>query len=298
MDLILPAVEKLSTVGRMIDSPIWLVTGASKGIGREVVEAAARSGAHVIAGSRNPDSLTQWAQQQNLDSAITAVPLDISSEEAVHATVAEITQTWGRIDVLVNNAGYLLHGGVEELSDAEVRRSFDVNVFGLLNVTRQVLPVMRAQRGGRIINMASISATITSPATGLYSATKAAVLMFSEALNQEGRELGIHATAICPGGVRTDFLDSSSARRAATTIDDYASVHAVEEQLARGNHRQGGDPRKVAAAILEVAHMPEPPSRIYLGDDALHALDRHAQSILTNAEKYRSLSQSITSPEL
>lgn len=276
---------------------MWLVTGASKGIGREVVEAAARSGALVVAGSRNPDRLTQWAHDAGLEESVEAVALDISTEAAVRETVAGVADRHGRIDVLVNNAGYLFYGGIEELSDAEVRRSFDVNVFGLLTVTRQVLPLMRQQRGGRIINMASISASITSPGTGLYSATKAAVLLLSEALAEEGRELGIHTTAVCPGGVRTDFLDSSSAQRAAATITEYSSVHAVEEQLARGNHRQGGDPRKVAQAIVKLSALPNPPLRLYLGEDALHAIERHTRDLARSVDQYRALTLSTTSPE-
>lgn len=276
-------------------SPVWLVTGASKGIGKDIALAAAASGAHVIAGSRHPDSVTAWSETSDDASQITTTELDVTSEASVHKVIEDIAATHGRLDVVVNNAGYLLYGGVEELTDAEVRRSFDVNVFGLLNVTRQALKIMRSQRFGHVINMSSISADITSPATGLYSATKAAVLKFSEALADEGKELNIHTTAVCPGGIRTDFLDPSSAQRADNVIDDYTEVHTVETQLSEGNHRQGGDPAKVADAIVALATMEAPPSRLYLGRDALQAIDKKTGEIRDSIEQHRHLSESISS---
>lgn len=215
---------------------MWLVTGASKGIGREVVEAALGHGGIVIAGSRHPEELTRWALEHELQDRVLSVALDVTDESSVAEAVHSGLERFGRIDVLVNNAGYLLYGGIEELSDAEVRTSFDVNVFGLLNVTRAVLAVMREQGSGHIIDMASISANVTSPSTGLYSATKAAVLMLTEALADEGRDIGVKATAICPGGVRTDFLDRSSARRAQKVIEAYRSVREA------GLSRQGKPP--------------------------------------------------------
>ena len=273
---------------------VWFVTGASKGIGRHVVETALEHGCWVIAGSRHPEQLTQWAIDQNTQDRVVSVALDVTDEASVAAAVNAGLEQFGRIDVLVNNAGYLLYGRIEELSDAEVRRSFDVDVFGLLNATRAVLAVMREQGAGSMINMASISANITSPATGLYSATKAAVLMLTEALAEEGRDIGVSATAICPGGVNTDFLDSSSAHRAETVIDAYHSVHRVEDALSRGNHHQGGDPKKVAEAIVEVAGMDEPPRRLYLGEDALKAISQNQSDLTDEVNRHRELSQSTT----
>lgn len=275
-------------------STVWLVTGASKGIGSHVVEAALAHGGLVIAGSRHPEQLARWAVEQGTQDRVLSVALDVTDESSVAAAVRVALEQFGRIDVLVNNAGYLLHGGIEELSDAEVRRSFDVNVFGLLNATRAVLAVMREQGAGRVINMASISANVTSPATGLYSATKAAVLMLTEALAEEGQDVGVSATAICPGGVNTDFLDSSSARRADAVIDAYRSVHQAEEGLSRGNHRQGGDPRKVAEAIVEVAGMDRPPRRLYLGEDALGAISKNQSDVIAEVHRHRELSKSTT----
>lgn len=277
------------------ESPrVWMVTGASKGIGRALVETLARSGAHVIAGSRSPDSVAQWAQDAGIGARVLAVALDVTSEDGVTQALREGLDRFGRIDVLVNNAGYLTYGAIEELSFTDIQQNFAVNVFGLLNTTRPVLEIMRSQGSGHIINIASISANVTSPGTGLYSATKAAVLMLTESLADEGRDIGVKATAICPGGVRTDFLDSSSARRAEKIIKDYGSVHQVEKALGQANHRQGGDPRKVAQAIIEVSRMEQPPRRLYLGEDALHAIARNQSDILREIDLHRTLSQSIT----
>lgn len=276
------------------DPTIWLVTGASKGIGREGVEAALEHGHRIIAGSRHPEELAQWALGNGLQDRVVSVAMDVTDESSVAEAVHAGLERFGRIDVLVNNAGYLLYGGIEELSDAEVRTSFDVNVFGLLNVTRAVLAVMRRQRSGHVIDMASISANVTSPATGLYSATKAAVLMLTESLTDEGRDIGVKATAICPGGVRTDFLDSTSARRAETVIEAYRSVHEVEDSLARGNHRQGGDPAKVAQAIVAVAGMEQPPRRLYLGQDAVEAIRRNQADVIEEVTRNQELSESTT----
>lgn len=273
--------------------PVWLVTGASKGIGRSVAEVAAASGALVFAGTRDVSAVETWASGSTHAARIVPLSLDVDSEQSVESAIAAVVRRAGRIDVLVNNAGYLLYGGVEELSDAEVRRSFGINVFAVLAMTRAVLPIMRGQSSGRIVNMASISANLSSPATGLYSATKAAVLQLSEALDQEVSPLGVRAVAICPGGVRTDFLDASSARRAEQRIEAYASVHDAEAQLARGNHRQGGVPAKVAEAILEVVQMTDPPSRLYLGSDAVGAIERISRSTLKSVDELRSLSTSI-----
>ncbi len=273
--------------------PVWVVTGASKGIGRAVVEAAAASGALVFAGTRDVSLVDAWAAYSEHAARIVPLSLNVTADESVRKATEEVLRRAGRIDVLVNNAGYLLYGGVEELSDAEVRRSFDVNVFAVLSMTRAVLPTMREQGSGRVINLASISANLSSPAIGLYSATKAAVLQLSEALDQEAAPLGVRSIAICPGGVRTDFLDASSARRAEQRIEAYASVHDAEDQLAQGNHQQGGSPAKVAAAILEVARMGEPPSRLYLGTDAVGAIERISRSTIQSVDQHRALSVSI-----
>lgn len=272
-------------------TPVWFVTGASKGMGLETVRAALAAGARVAATSRDAARLSEAVGAP--EGRFLAVEMSFDSEHSIQAAVDTAVETFGRLDVLVNNAGYALLGGVEEFSDHEVRANFDVNVFGLLAVTRAVLPVMRGQRSGTILNMASISANATGPATGLYSATKAAVLMLSEALADEVESLGISVTAICPGGVRTDFLDPSSARRAARRIADYTVVERTTEAYARLNHNQGGDPARVADVLVMLSQSENPPRRLYLGADAVHAIESICHQTVRDAERYKRISLSV-----
>ncbi|RDH13331.1 SDR family oxidoreductase [Tsukamurella pulmonis] len=275
----------------MSEHPVWLVTGASKGIGLEVVKAALASSARVAATTRSPEKLSAELRDPNL----LALAVDLTDERDVRRAVAQVETEFGHIDVLVNNAGYSLLGAVEEVSLEDVRANFDVNVFGLLTVTQAVLPGMRDRRSGRILNLASISASVTGPAQGIYSASKAAVLMLTEALAAEVAPLGLHAVAICPGGVRTDFLDSSSSRRPDTAIHDYAAVSRTLAALDRLNHNQGGDPARLAQALVRVATMPDPPTRLYLGDDALRAILGASEQVHADAVRYAELSRSISS---
>lgn len=242
--------------------------------------------------SRNPDELRQHFSTGVAD--LRAVPMSITSTQQIADTVQGAADAFGRIDVLVNNAGYATLGAVEDFSPSEVRDNFNVNVFGLLEVTQHVLPHMRRQRSGRIINLASIAANVTGPATGLYSATKAAVLMLTEALAREVSPLGIHATAVCPGGVRTDFLDPTSRRHAEQRTADYVNVAEAIEEYGHLNHRQGGDPKLVAAAVMSLAQMDQPPRRLYLGGDALRAIDHEIRSVRGDIDRHRTLSLSIS----
>lgn len=269
-------------------TPVWFVTGASKGMGLQIAARALQSGAQVVATSRQPEKLTE--QLPSADLLAVAMPF---TEEGVDQAVQAAVERFGRIDVVVNNAGYALLGAVEEFSADEVRANFDVNVFGLLTVIQRVLPIMRAQGSGHIVNMASISANVTGPATGLYSATKAAVLMLTEALAAEVAPFGVHATAVCPGGVRTDFLDPSSSRHAERRIDAYAGVQQTLAQYAQLNHRQGGDPARVADAIVELVALPDPPRRLYLGSDALGAIAHESAAVMESVREHRGLSESI-----
>ncbi|MGY0498234.1 SDR family oxidoreductase [Nocardia sp. FBN12] len=271
--------------------PVWFVTGASKGIGLETARAALDAGARLVATSRDADRLR--SQIGAPEDRFLAVSMSLTDPADISRAVSTAVEAFGRIDVLVNNAGYSMLGAVEEFNRDEIRQNFDVNVFGLLEVTQQVLPHMRRQGSGHVINIASISADVTGPATGLYSATKAAVLMLTEALAAETAPLGIHATAVCPGGVRTDFLDSSSSRQPAEEIAEYAIVRTALHRYAELNHQQGGDPRLVAQALITLSQMQQPPTRLYLGKDALYAIDHKARSVLDDARRHQALSASI-----
>jgi NAD(P)-dependent dehydrogenase (short-subunit alcohol dehydrogenase family) len=201
---------------------VWFITGASRGFGLEITRQALGRGDQVAATARHPEAITQAIPDAG--NALLALPLDVTNAGQAAAAVSAAAARFGRIDSLVNDAGRGLLGAVEEVSDAEARAVFDVNVFGLLTVTRAVLPVMRGQGAGKIINMSSSGGFIGRAGWGVYSATKFAVEGLTESMRHELAPLGIQVTAIEPGGFRTNFLDDSSLLTAGVTIGDYAGT--------------------------------------------------------------------------
>ncbi|WP_137819269.1 oxidoreductase [Pseudomonas sp. 2FG] len=258
----------------------WLITGASRGFGALIAEQALIAGDAVIATARNPADVTaRLGAQPNL----LAVRLDVTREDEALQAVAAGIKHFGRLDVLVNNAGYGLLGAVEETSAAEAERLFATNVFGLLNVTRAVLPQMRRQRSGHVINISSIGGYQAYLGWGVYGATKFAVEGISEALSQELAPLGIHATVVEPGFFRTDFLDAQSLVKTALELPDYEETVGAMRRFAHGaNHAQPGDPAKLAGAILALVNAPNPPQRLPLGSDTVARID--AKNRLVEAE--------------
>lgn len=272
---------------------VMLVTGASKGIGLQVVLEGLRQGYQVVGTSRNAAQLQEIVQKELPEKENSFLALEMSFEEkSMSETVQKIIETFGRIDALVNNAGYAILGAAEAFSMEEVKANFDINFFGLLYLTQQVLPYMRQQQSGKIINLASISASVTGPTQGIYSATKAAVLMLSEALSMELAPFNVHAVAVCPGGVRTDFLDKVSVRHPEKEIPEYQNVTQTLEGFKRLNHSQMGDPKKVAQAIVTLCQMAQPPRRIYLGSGAVAAMEYHLNHVVEEMNQMLDLSQS------
>jgi NAD(P)-dependent dehydrogenase (short-subunit alcohol dehydrogenase family) len=257
---------------------VWFITGASRGFGALIARDALQRGDRVVATARNPQAvLEQLGDHPNL----LAVKLDVTSEaEAAQAVEAAIAR-FSRIDVLVNNAGYGLLGAVEESSDSEVKAVFNTNVFGLLTVTRAVLPQMRKQRSGHVINISSIGGYSAYQGWGVYGATKFAVEGLTEALAAELAPLGVHATVVEPGFFRTDFLNDNSLVSTKQQIADYAETVGVTRDFAAGaNHAQPGDPQKLAAAMLKLVDSANPPVRLPLGSDTvarINAKNRHVE---------------------
>src|SRR5215467_3916823 len=233
----------ITTEGTSRHMKTWFITGASRGFGALIMEAALASSDVVIATARNPSSIADHSRLLKL-------PLDVTNEAQARDAATRGIEKFGRIDVLVNNAGYGLLGAVEEASAVEVERVFTTNVFGLLNVTRAVLPHMRSQRSGHIINMSSIGGYASYAGWGIYCATKFAVEGISEALSSELAPLGVHATVVEPGYFRTDFLSVKSLSSTAVRIGDYAdTVGKMRAFVAAANHQQPGDPQRLAQAI-------------------------------------------------
>ena len=247
---------------------IWIITGAARGFGQQISKAVLATGDIVIATVRSrPEELkAQLGSHPNLHVAI----LDITNEDQARNVAAEAVKNFGRIDVLVNNAGSGLLSAVEEATDEEVKRNYETNVFGLLNVTRAVLPHMRRQRSGHVINFSSVGGLLGSAGWGLYCSTKFAVEGITEAMAIELAPLGIHATTVEPGYFRTDFLDGSSLTRSKNVIADYAETSGkMRDFAAQVNHKQPGDPVKLAAAIVRLAASAKPPVHLPLGNDTL-----------------------------
>lgn len=247
-------------------SKVWLITGCSTGFGRELAMAALQNGDMVAVTARNTDDIKDIAGQN--DNAI-AVALDVTKSAEITNAINATMEKWGRIDVLVNNAGIGYFGAVEESEDDAVRKMFEINFFGLANITQKVLPIMRKQRSGHIVNIASIGGLRAFPAVGFYNATKFAVDGLSEALSKEVAPLGIKVIIIAPSGFRTDWA-GRSAENTSIQIEDYATTAGQNQSGIRGNSgNQLGDPVLAAKAIIKAVESADPPLRLLLGAAAL-----------------------------
>ncbi|MFD3582855.1 SDR family NAD(P)-dependent oxidoreductase [Streptomyces sp. NPDC058683] len=264
----------------------WFVTGASRGIGAEIARAALADGNNVVVAVRNPERVPDDLKSSE---KVFAVALDVTDNDSIPRAVEAAVERFGGIDVLVNNAGRGLLGALEEISDAEARSLFDLNVFGLVNVTRAVLPVMRKQGSGRLVHIGSRSGFEGEPGVSLYSASKFAVAGISEALSAEMAPFGIQSMVVEPGVFRTDFLDASSLSVAGNRIGDYddTPAHVTLDWIDRANHAQLGDPVKGAALIVEVAATEKLPTHLYLGRDTLERLDVKYQQVQDDLAPWR-----------
>lgn len=245
----------------------WFITGSSTGFGRELATAVLDAGDNAAITARDPGTLADLVEAH--PARALALPLDVRDHAQVLSAVAAAQETFGGIDVLVNNAGYGLRAAVEEAEEADVRAQFDTNVFGLVDVTKAVLPGMRARRSGLIVNLSSIGGRTSLAGSGYYSASKFAVEGLSGALRAELAPLGIRVVVVEPGSFRTDFA-GRSLTSSGQPIADYAETagpRRKENDTVDGT--QPGDPAKAAAAILAVAREAEPPFRLLLGRDAL-----------------------------
>jgi NAD(P)-dependent dehydrogenase (short-subunit alcohol dehydrogenase family) len=242
---------------------VWLITGTSQGFGRELVHAALKRGDLVVATSRQPDKVT--AAFKDAGDRLLAVAMDLNDATQISGVVQKAIDRFGHIDVLVNNAGYGIIGAVEEASDAEVARVHELNVFGLLRVTRAVLPHFRKRRSGHVVNLSSIGGLVGLPGFGIYNATKFAVEGLSEALATEVAPLGIGVTIVEPGPFRTDFLASSLVVTEKTLADYADTAGKTRTGATERNGSQPGDPVRAAEAIIQAVTSEHPPLHLLLG---------------------------------
>ena len=248
-------------------SKVWFITGCSTGFGRELAKGALEAGNQVVVTARKPEDINDIVESFP-DTAI-AVQLDVTKPGEIKSSVEQAIAKFGRIDVLVNNAGIGYFGAIEESDDEEVRRMFEINVFGLANMTKEVLPFMRKQKSGHIVNIASIGGLVGFPGVGFYNATKFAVDGLSESLAKELAPLGIKVLVIAPSGFRTDWA-GRSANNAKVVIEDYASTAHQNKETIRGySGNQPGDPVRAAKAIIKAVNSENPPLRLLLGNGAL-----------------------------
>lgn len=271
---------------------VWFVTGASKGIGLALVKKLIQQGMAVAATTRQLAALEQAVGQASTD--FLPLEVDLTADQAVKEAIEKSVAHFGKIDVLVNNAGYGQMGTLEELSDAEVKENFDVNVFGSLHGIRAVMPYFRAQGFGHIINIASVAGFSGNfPGWGIYCATKFAVVGFTEALAEEVKGFGVKATVVYPGYFRTAFLTQDSIKTANNPIAAYETARASEKtHIQEINGQQPNDPDKAADAMIAISQEENPPVHLLLGEDALQLLAAKQKLLATDVESWKSLSLS------
>jgi NAD(P)-dependent dehydrogenase (short-subunit alcohol dehydrogenase family) len=287
----IPKIFKMMTTKK-----IWFVTGASKGLGLTLVQQLLAAGYAVAATSRRLADLQQ-AVSAETDSFL-PLQMDLGDEESVRQAIAATISTLGGLDVVVNNAGYGLVGGLEELTNQEARQNFDVNVFGLLNVLRAATPHLRQQRAGRVFNISSVGGfTGNFPGFGIYCATKFAVAGLTESYAAEVKDFDIRATVVYPGYFRTEFLSSGSLGTPQNPIAAYQAIRdsqAAHEQQINGN--QPGDPVKAAQVLIQISEAENPPVHLFLGEDAYHMADQKIATVQQDLQQWQAVATATGFP--
>ena len=264
---------------------VWFITGTSQGFGRELVRAALERGDSVVATSRNPRSVA--AAFPKAADRLLAVAMDLRDAAQISDVVKEAIARFGRVDILVNNAGYGITGAVEEASEKEISAVYETNVFGLLRVTRAVLPHMRKRRSGHIVNLSSIGGLTGLPGWGIYNSTKFAIEGLSEALAAELAPLGIGVTIVEPGPFRTDFLGGSLVKTANTLPDYAATAGKTRTSADERNGKQQGDPVAAADAIVQAVTSPNPPLHLLLGKFAYERFNQKLSELRNEMDAWR-----------
>ena len=277
------------------DSPVWFISGCSSGLGRELARAVLARGWRVAASARQRARVVDLVQDHA--AMALALEMDVTQPRQIADAVRAAEQRFGRIDVLVNNAGYGYQSTVEEGDEAEIRAQFDANVFGLFALTRAVLPGMRARRRGHVINISSVAGLAGYPGSGYYAASKHAVEGFSDALAAEGQALGIRVTCVEPGPFRTDWA-GRSLRRTPSRIADYAdSAGARMARTTADNGTQAGDPVRAAEAMISITEVDPAPRHLVLGAFGIKAVRGRLQRTLADLEQWQALSLAADFPK-
>lgn len=270
------------------ESRTWLITGCSTGFGRALALAVLEHGDRLIATARKPEQLQDLVDRN--PQQVRTFALDVTDKDSIHSAVSEAKEAFGRIDVLVNNAGYGTMGAIEEVSDEAIRRQYDTNVFGALNMMRAVLPLMRKQRSGHILNISSVGGMVSNAGTSIYCSTKFALEGLSEGLAKEVKPLGIKVTIVEPGAFRTNF-SGQSLSVPEHQIEDYAETSGERIRWIQNiDGKQPGDPAKAVQAMIQVVESDNPPLRLALGEDAVKGIEQKLQSVKTELDRWREVS--------
>jgi NAD(P)-dependent dehydrogenase (short-subunit alcohol dehydrogenase family) len=272
----------------------WLVTGSSRGFGREIAEAALRRGDRVLATARNPDQLDALAA---FGDAVVPFALDVTDSGGARRAVDAAISSFGSLDVVVNNAGYAASAAIEEISEESFRDQIETNLFGVVNVTKAALPIFHQQRSGYFLQFSSIGGRVGgSPGLGAYQTAKFAVEGFSEVLNAEVKPLGIKVTIVEPGGFRTDW-GGSSMQTSPVGADYEDTVGAMNRFRESTVSTWRGDPKRAADILVDLVDLDEPPLRLLLGEGAVTSADRSSRERAAEAERWTAVSRSADFPE-
>ncbi|GGB05431.1 SDR family NAD(P)-dependent oxidoreductase [Puia dinghuensis] len=270
----------------MNTSKVWYVTGASQGLGLVLVKKLLENGYRVAASSRDAHALSQAVGLIDKDRFL-PLAVDLNNLDCIDESIQQTLAAFGRIDVVVNNAGYGMAGTIEDIAEQDIRNIFNVNVLATIDVVKSVLPVMRRQRSGYIINIGSVAGFVGAPGWSVYSATKAAVAAFSETIALDVKEFGIKVTVAEPSGFRTGFLTKNSLALIPTKIEGYEAVKRTQDRYLSSDGKQPGDPDRAAEIFMELAESPEPPMHLFLGNDAYNRASKKLTEMSEELEQWK-----------
>jgi len=270
----------------MNTSKVWYVTGASQGLGLILVKKLLENGYRVAATSRDAHTLSQVVGLIDTDRFL-PLAVDLNNLDCIDESIQQTLASFGRIDVVVNNAGYGMTSTIEETAEQDIRNIFNVNVLATINVVKSVMPVMRRQKSGYIINIGSVAGFVGAPGWSVYSATKAAVAAFSEVIALDVKEFGIRVTVVEPSGFRTGFLTQNSLALISSKIDGYEAVKNTQDRYLSLDGKQAGDPDRAAEIFMELAERSEPPVRLFLGNDAYNRASNKLTEMSESLEHWK-----------
>ena len=272
----------------MNNSKVWYITGSSQGLGLTLVKKLLENDYRVAATSRNAQALKKAVGVIDTGSFL-PLAVDLNNVDSIDDSIQQTLAAFGHIDVVVNNAGYGMAGTVEEITEQEIRNIFDVNVMATIDVIKSVLPVMRKQRSGYIINIGSVAGFAGAPGWAVYSATKAAVAAFTEVLALDVKEFGIKVSVVEPSGFRTGFLAKNSLSYTESRIDGYQTVKETQKRYLASDGKQPGDPEKASAIFIELAESEQPPLHLYLGEDAYNRASGKLAAMTSELQEWKAI---------